>query len=216
MLIPAFSLGRAQIVVYYLQEWMESGRMPRVPLYVDSPLAASIADVYQRHPDHLAPQTLHRLAEAPHGPVHYVRSLAESRELSRAVNRASSWPPAACARRAASCAIWKNNIDDPRCSIVLVSYQAPQSLGHRLLERGPTVPFDGKTLEQVGRGDRPQRLLRPRRPQRPAGAAEAVGRPDKSAVGAWQPGTRDGAGQGHAQAGFQGCRDSSPRAREWR
>src|SRR5207237_5224508 len=35
--------------------------------------------------------------------------------------------------------------DDPRCSIVLVSYQAPQSLGHRLRERGPTVTFQGKT-----------------------------------------------------------------------
>ena len=38
----------------------------------------------------------------------------------------------------------EQHIDDPRCSIVLVSYQAPQSLGHRLRERGPTVMFHGK------------------------------------------------------------------------
>jgi metallo-beta-lactamase family protein len=145
VLIPAFSLGRAQIVVYYLQEWMESGRMPRAPLYVDSALAASIGDIYKFHPDHLAPQTLHRLAEAPHGSVHYARSLAESRELSR------QREPCVLVASGGMCEAGRilrhleKHIDDPRCSIVLVSYQAPQSLGHRLRERGPTVTIHGKT-----------------------------------------------------------------------
>ncbi len=83
VLIPAFSLGRAQVVIYYLQEWMETGKMPRVPLWVDSGLAASVAEVYRLHPDLLAPHTLHRLAEAPAGTVHYARSLSESKALSR-------------------------------------------------------------------------------------------------------------------------------------
>jgi metallo-beta-lactamase family protein len=38
----------------------------------------------------------------------------------------------------------RHNVDDPRCSIVLVSYQSPMSLGRRLLEKGPTVFFDGR------------------------------------------------------------------------
>jgi metallo-beta-lactamase family protein len=145
VLIPAFSLGRAQVVVYYLQEWMESGRMPRVPLYVDSALAASIAEVYRLHPDHLAADTLHRLAEAPAGAVHYIRSLAESRQLSR--NR----EPCVLVASGGMCEAGRiirhleQHIDDPRSSIVLVSYQAPQSLGRRLRERGPTVTFQGKT-----------------------------------------------------------------------
>jgi metallo-beta-lactamase family protein len=144
VLIPAFSLGRAQVVVYYLQEWIESGRMPRVPLYVDSALAASIAEVYRHHPDHLAPATLHRLAEAPAGQVHYVRALSESKELSR--------NPAPCVLVASGgmCEAGRilrhleQHIDDPRSSIVLVSYQAPQSLGHRLRDTGPTVVIQGK------------------------------------------------------------------------
>ncbi len=144
VLIPAFSLGRAQIVVYYLQEWMESGRMPRAPLYVDSALAASIADIYKLHPDHLAPDTLHRLAEAPRGTVHYARSLSESKELSR--NR----EPCVLIASGGMCEAGRimrhleRHIDDPRCSIVLVSYQSPQSLGRRLSEKGPTVVFQGK------------------------------------------------------------------------
>jgi metallo-beta-lactamase family protein len=144
VLIPAFSLGRAQVVIYYLQQWMESGRMPRAPLYVDSALAASIADIYRQHPDHLAPDTLHRLAEAPQGAVHYVRALSESKELTR--NR----EPCVIIASGGMCEAGRiirhleRHIDDPRCSIVLVSYQAPQSLGQRLRERGPTVNFQGK------------------------------------------------------------------------
>jgi metallo-beta-lactamase family protein len=145
VLIPAFSLGRAQVVVYYLQEWMESGRIPEVPLYVDSGLAASIAALYRLHPDHLAPNTLHRLAEAPAGSVHYARSLQESKDLSRRSE------PCVLVASGGMCEAGRilrhltQQIDDPRCTIVLVSYQAPQSLGHRLRERGPTVRFQGKT-----------------------------------------------------------------------
>jgi len=145
VLIPAFSLGRAQVVVYYLQEWMESGRMPRAPLYVDSALSASIADVYRSHPDHLAPHTLHRLAEAPHGTVHYARSLTESKELSRRREPCVLVASGGMCEAGRIIRHLELHIDDPRSSIVLVSYQAPQSLGHRLRERGPTVMFQGKT-----------------------------------------------------------------------
>jgi metallo-beta-lactamase family protein len=144
VLIPAFSLGRAQIVVYYLQEWMESGRMPRATLYVDSALAASIGDIYRLHPDHLAPQTLHRLAEAPEGSVHYVRALSESRELSRRREPCVLVASGGMCEAGRILRHLEQHIDDPRSSIVLVSYQAPQSLGHRLRERGPTVTFHGK------------------------------------------------------------------------
>src|ERR1043165_5585681 len=50
VLIPAFSLGRAQIVVHTLCQSMRQGRLPKVPLYVDSPLATEIVQVYRRHP----------------------------------------------------------------------------------------------------------------------------------------------------------------------
>jgi metallo-beta-lactamase family protein len=144
VLIPAFSLGRAQVVVYYLQEWMESGRMPRVPLWVDSALAASIAEVYRLHPAHLEIDTLHRLAEAPAGSVHYARSLSESKALSR------NSEPCVLVASGGMCEAGRiirhleQHIDDPRSSIVLVSYQAPQSLGRRLRDRGPTVIFQGR------------------------------------------------------------------------
>jgi metallo-beta-lactamase family protein len=124
---------------------MAAGRMPSAPLYVDSGLAASIAELYRLHPDHLAPRTLHHLAEPPVGSVHYARSLSESKALSQ------QREPCVLVASGGMCEAGRilrhlaEHVDDPRCSIVLVSYQAPQSLGHRLRERGPTVRFQGKT-----------------------------------------------------------------------
>ncbi|HYT90501.1 MAG TPA: MBL fold metallo-hydrolase [Gemmataceae bacterium] len=144
VLVPAFSLGRAQIVVYYLQQWMDEGRLPRVPIYVDSPLACDIAEVYRRHTDCLSDPTLRWLGDEENGGVNYVRSIEESRRLS------TRREPSVIVASGGMCEAGRvlhhlqHLIDDPRCSIVLVSYQSPQSLGQRLRERGPTVRFVGK------------------------------------------------------------------------
>jgi metallo-beta-lactamase family protein len=145
VLIPAFSLGRAQVVVYYLQRLMESGRIPGVPVYVDSKLAADIAEVYRRHPDCLTDPSLRWLEdEAGAGGVRYVRSAEASKRL------AARPEPCVIVASGGMCEAGRvlghlqQVIDDPRCSIVLVSYQAPQSLGNKLLERGPTVRFLGR------------------------------------------------------------------------
>jgi len=66
VLIPAFSLGRTQIVVHYLQRWMREGLLPRLPIFVDSPLAHDLSEVYRRHaPNFQAPGTEDL-------PVHYI------------------------------------------------------------------------------------------------------------------------------------------------
>ena len=85
VLVPAFSLGRTQIVVSCLREAMRAGRLPEVPIYVDSPLAADVADVYRDHPECLGEAATRRLADGD-DPLdgargHYVRDVDESREL---------------------------------------------------------------------------------------------------------------------------------------
>ncbi len=145
VLVPAFSLGRAQVVVYYVQRLMDAGLVPRVPLYVDSKLAADIAEVYRRHPDCLADPSLRWLEQdTGAGGVHYVRSAEESRRLSVRPGPCVIVASGGMCEAGRVLGHLQQVIDDPRCSIVLVSYQAPQSLGNKLLERGPTVRFLGK------------------------------------------------------------------------
>jgi metallo-beta-lactamase family protein len=147
VLIPAFSLGRTQIVVNFIHRGMRDGTLPRVPIFVDSPLAANVARVYQSYPDELVdPRAVPSPEEDErgHGNIHYVRSAEESRLLS------TRRGPCVIVASGGMCEAgrilnhFKHNIDDPRCSVVLVSYQAPYSLGRKLLEKGPVVYFEGQ------------------------------------------------------------------------
>lgn len=148
VLIPAFSLGRSQLVVHYLCRAMRAGEAPRVPIYVDSPLAADIADIYRRHPEALAPDAVQHLADDPDylgGPmVHYVRSFEESVEIGRSTGPQVIVAASGMCEAGRIVHHLKHHIDDPRCSVVLVSYQALGTPGRAMLERGPTVRFLGK------------------------------------------------------------------------
>lgn len=149
VLIPAFSLGRAQSVVHFLQKWISEGLIPPVPTYVDSPLVADIVEVHRHHPELLVEDSATVLAPEdesdPAARVKYLRTWHQSRALTE--SREPCVIVASGGMLDAGRALYhlQQYIDDPRCSIVLVSYQAPQSLGHRLMQRGPSVFFMGKT-----------------------------------------------------------------------
>jgi metallo-beta-lactamase family protein len=137
VLVPAFSLGRAQLVAHYVQRWMRLGVLPAVPVYVDSPLAADIADVHSLYPCDLTEDARSTLASD----VHYVRERDESRALSHRRGPCILVASGGMCEAGRILNHLEHNVDDPRNSIVLVSYQAPGSLGRRLLERGPKVRF---------------------------------------------------------------------------
>jgi metallo-beta-lactamase family protein len=140
VLVPAFSLGRTQVVLHFLQRWMRDGILPRLPIYVDSPLAAHIAAVYQRYGD-----AFEHLPVAGLPPVHYFRSPEEAREVSMLPEPCVLVASGGMCEGGRIMAHLRLHLDDPRCSIVLVSYQAPHSLGAQLLQLRPTVRFHGRT-----------------------------------------------------------------------
>jgi metallo-beta-lactamase family protein len=148
VLIPAFSLGRTQLVLFALQTAMERGEIPPVNIYVDSPLATEITGVYRRHPELLPPHATE--AEAflggPH--VHYVRGRDESLALAE---RNDPYVVVAASGMCDAGRILhhlKRSVDDPRASVILVSYQAPHTVGHRLMEIGPTIQIGRKTFNK--------------------------------------------------------------------
>jgi metallo-beta-lactamase family protein len=148
VLIPAFSLGRTQVVVHYLHEWMRMGRLPNVPIFVDGRLAAEVADIYRQHPECFDPSMVRPLAEDPEflgGPeVQHVRTLEESKELSLRRGPCIIVAASGMCEGGRILQHLKQNLDDPRCSVVLVSYQAPQTLGRKLLEPRPKVRIHGR------------------------------------------------------------------------
>jgi metallo-beta-lactamase family protein len=148
VLIPAFSLGRTQLIIHVLQVGLREGKFPRVPIYVDSPLAADVAEVYRAHPNSLSDEIAQALREG-HGllggdGVRYVETFEESTLLAGRPGSSVIIASSGMCDAGRIQQHLKSLVDDPRCSIVLVSYQAQGTTGRRLLEPKPTVRFQGR------------------------------------------------------------------------
>jgi metallo-beta-lactamase family protein len=122
-----------------------------VPIFVDSPLAADMAEVYHRHRECLNidyagidQSPADGDAEPRHAPIHYVRSADESKELSVRREPCVIIAPGGMCDGGRIVRHLKENVDDPRCSVVLVSYQAPGTLGRRLVQPGASVRIHGR------------------------------------------------------------------------
>ncbi len=139
VLIPAFSLGRTQVVVHYLQRWMADGTLPRLPIYVDSPLAAEIGMVYEEYPGHLQ-----ETGPAP-VPVEFIHDADEAHRVTAGPQTCIIVASGGMCDGGRILHHLKHHVDDPRSTVVLVSYQASHSVGARLLEQRPTVRFHGRT-----------------------------------------------------------------------
>lgn len=147
VLIPSFALERAQEIVYHLSTLILQGRLPRVQIHLDSPMATAISEVFDRHPDYLDEDsrklyaTLGCLTCPPW--VRSAVSVAESKAIT------ASKAPAIVIAASGMCEHGrilhhlKHGIENPANSIVLVGYQAVYTLGRRLQEGETKVRIFG-------------------------------------------------------------------------
>ena len=152
VLIPAFSLGRCQVIIHLLQVALRSGEIPNVPIHVDSPLAAAVAEVYRQHPNVLEPSVAQSVREG-HGilggdGVTYIRSNEESLHLTTMPGSRIIIASSGMCDAGRIVSHIQQNVDDPRCSLILVSFQAPGTTGRRLLENSPTIRIQGRDLNK--------------------------------------------------------------------
>ncbi|MGQ0571537.1 MAG: MBL fold metallo-hydrolase [Armatimonadota bacterium] len=147
VLIPAFAVGRAQEIVYVLSQQFEAGLLPRVPVYVDSPMAVDATAIFRRHPECFDGETRAKLRQRdPFGfkGLRYVRSAAESRAL---VNRDEPCVVIATSGMVEGGRILSHLqrfIGDPRSTIMFVGYQAEETLGRRLVDKALEVRLFGE------------------------------------------------------------------------
>jgi metallo-beta-lactamase family protein len=143
VVIPAFSLGRTQQVIYFLRDLAQAGRLPRLPVFVDSPLANRVTEIYERHHELLDADGLRALRgdrELFDFPMlTYIQSQQESARLNHregpfVVISASGMCESGRVRHHL-----KHAIEDPNNTIVLIGFQAQHTLGRRIAERQPVV-----------------------------------------------------------------------------
>jgi metallo-beta-lactamase family protein len=150
VLIPAFAAGRTQTVVYFLHQLMNAGRLPPVPIFVDSPMAVRATEVFRGHPECFGPEALRLLAEHPDlfgaERVRYVEKQHESVALN------GRREPCVIISASGMCEAGrilhhlKHNLEDARSTVLIVGYQAEGTLGRRLVEGRKEVRVLGRTV----------------------------------------------------------------------
>lgn len=149
VIIPAFAVGRTQELVYILRDQMQEGLMPRIPIYVDSPLAVNATRIFEEFPDLFDAET-HALIRHREHPVlhfdqvHYVQNVDESKALNDRKDPMVIISASGMAETGRILHHLKNNIENPKNTIAIVGWQAPDTLGRRLAERAPTVNIFGE------------------------------------------------------------------------
>jgi metallo-beta-lactamase family protein len=152
VIVPAFAVGRTQELVYNLNEMMQDGDVPNVPVYVDSPLAVNATQVFKKHPECFDDETRQFVLEARHPALDfkmltYVQSVEESKALNERKEPMIIISASGMAETGRIVHHIKNNIGNPKNTICIVSWQAPNTLGRRLADREPQVNIFGEVYK---------------------------------------------------------------------
>ena len=152
VIIPSFAVGRAQELVFSLHFMMESGALPRFPVYVDSPLAVNISKVFRSYGElydqaakDFAQDISRNIFEFPE--LTYVGSAEESKALNEKKGPMVIISASGMCETGRILHHLRNNIENPRNTVLIVSWQAPDTLGRRLVEKQPRVKIFGESYD---------------------------------------------------------------------
>jgi len=160
LIIPAFAVGRTQDLVYHLHELFEAQAIPTVPVYVDSPLATNVTEVFRLHPECYDEETnqhiLHDHYTDPFGfsRLTYVRDAADSKKLNDLKEPAIIISASGMCEAGRVLHHLRHHIADPRATVLFVGYQAENTLGRKLVDGEPRVRIFGEEFEVKARIER--------------------------------------------------------------
>jgi metallo-beta-lactamase family protein len=151
LIIPAFSVGRTQEVVYAFNNFFNQGRLPKIDVFVDSPLAVNATTVFRMHPECFN-KDFARVMETDPDPfgfdnMFYITKVEDSKRLNDhkkpcVIISASGMMEAGRVKHHLA-----NNISDPRNTILVVGYCAPATLGARIVRGDKEVSIFGTVYE---------------------------------------------------------------------
>lgn len=150
IIIPAFALERTQEVVYHINMLTQQGRIPDIPVFVDSPLAVNVTDVFKGHPECFNKEIYTEFINDDKNPfgfgrLKYITKVEESKELN------NKQGPMIIISASGMCEFGRvlhhlrNNIENPANMILIVGYQAENTLGRKLVEGQKSVKIFGET-----------------------------------------------------------------------
>jgi metallo-beta-lactamase family protein len=154
VIIPSFAVGRTQELVFQLHQMIEEGVISEVPVYVDSPLAIRATEIFREHPECFDDETRRFIANDKHQAalgfdrLQYTLSVEESKAINFADPPYIVISASGMAETGRILHHLKNHIEDSRNTILIVSWQAPHTLGRRLADGDKQVKIFGKTYHR--------------------------------------------------------------------
>ncbi|HEX9935278.1 MAG TPA: MBL fold metallo-hydrolase, partial [bacterium] len=151
VIVPAFSVGRTQELVYYLHELFKENALPRIPIFVDSPLSVNVTEVFRRHADVFDAETRERFLSSDEDPfgfnlLHYVRDAEESKKLNGLRESCVILSASGMCEAGRILHHLANNVADSKNTVMIVSFMAEHTLGRRIVEHAPTVKIFGEEI----------------------------------------------------------------------
>lgn len=147
VVIPSFALERAQEILYAIRTLKKQGRMPKMPVYVDSPLTVKITDIFKLHPECFDVET-RDLLQSDDSPFEFMElRYISDKEDSKAIDASSD--PCVIISASGMCEAGrvvhhlKATVESEKNTICIVGFQAPHTLGRRIVERRSRVKIFG-------------------------------------------------------------------------
>ncbi len=147
LIIPSFSVGRTQEIVYSLNNFYNQHRLPKIDIYVDSPLALNATDIFRLHPECFNREILKVIERDPDpfgfNSLFYIKRVEDSKKLNDikkpcVIISASGMMEAGRVKHHLA-----NSISNPKNTVLAVGYCAPNTLGARILRGDKEVSIHG-------------------------------------------------------------------------
>ena len=152
VIIPAFAVGRTQEIVYFLNRMITAGEIPPIPVYVDSPLAVEASQIFADYPEYFDAETNAFIRDHRHPALDfknlvYVSSVEESKSLNDKKGPLVIISASGMAENGRILHHLKNNVENPNNTVMIVGWQAPDTLGRRLVDGNKEVKIFGQKYE---------------------------------------------------------------------
>jgi len=148
VIIPSFALERTQEIVYCLNNLWNSNKLPRIPVYVDSPLAVNVTSVFKEHEECFDEETIKVLEydDDPFGfeKLEYVREVEKSKAINKYRRPCIIISASGMCENGRILHHLKNNIENERNTILIVGFMAQNTLGRKMVEKWPVVKIFGE------------------------------------------------------------------------
>jgi metallo-beta-lactamase family protein len=150
IIAPAFAVGRTQQLVLLLHQLTNEDKIPAIPIFVDSPLAVNVTEAYRQHVECFDAATRQYLLDGKDpfgfGRLQYVRETSESKKLNDLHGPFLVIAASGMCEAGRILHHLRNNIEDPRNTVLITGYQAENTLGRKLVDKQKDVKIFGEPM----------------------------------------------------------------------